>query len=752
MIFTDRTVIVQKGTSSINDTIVLYRGDKNVEIRFTLNEGSPFKFGSGASPNIIEKTEASYGQLVINTPNDLPSIFSEIVPTSEGKIVFTITAEMIDEITEVGHYTFQIRLFDENKGSRAPLPEVNYVTKDTGNANQITFSDGQTFQAKLDNGTLKGDKGDTGEQGPAGQDGLTTAISVNGNTYTHVNGTITLPNYPTSTGDSHTHSNKDVLDSITSTKVSNWDSAIPFNNSVATDANTWLTNGYIKTGVDTANLPSVLSTHEKYGILFFLAENSANGTGTQMFFPMDGSYRGKIFTRSLVAMNTIQQVGEWYMLSTFDGDYNSLNNLPVIPSLDGYASETYVNNKIAEASLSGGEVDLSGYVTKGVGNASQIQFADGETFQAKLEAGVLKGEKGDKGDKGEDGLTTQVRVNGTTYTQVDGVITLPNYPASVGEPSHTHSNKDILDTITADNVHTHSNKSVIDAITSDMTTKWNKSIPFENSYVSDCNAWLTNGYTKTNTDTANHPSVCTGADRWGVLFYISENADNGTGTQMYFPMDGTYAGRIFTRKIIDRNVGDWNLVSTFNGDYDSLTNKPTNISTFTNDAHYASETFVTNKIAEASLGNNPSTGNVITLGNYIIQYNETDDTLDFIYTGSITEDNVITPTWIPNTNIGVSGTVSSDAAAMVTDFIPIESGYTYTINLTSTSSTKISFWDSSKTFISRSDNYGATGTDVEITFPSSGTTAYIRLKTDENSIVTRDNVNQYVILKKVANA
>src|SRR5574344_1056412 len=107
VIFTDRTVIVQKGTSSINDTIILYRGDKDVEIRFTLNEGSPFRFGSGASPNIIEKTEAAYGQLVIKTPNDLPSIFSEVAPTNEGKIVFTITAEMIDEITEVGNYTFR---------------------------------------------------------------------------------------------------------------------------------------------------------------------------------------------------------------------------------------------------------------------------------------------------------------------------------------------------------------------------------------------------------------------------------------------------------------------------------------------------------------------------------------------------------------------------------------------------------------------------------------------------------------------
>ena len=125
MIFTDRTVIVQKGISSINDIIVLYRGDKEVEIRFTLNEGSPFKFSSRTSSNIIEKTEAAYGQLVIKTPNNLPTIFSEVAPTNEGKIVFKITGEMIDEIDEVGNYSFQIRLFDENKNSRVTLPEVN---------------------------------------------------------------------------------------------------------------------------------------------------------------------------------------------------------------------------------------------------------------------------------------------------------------------------------------------------------------------------------------------------------------------------------------------------------------------------------------------------------------------------------------------------------------------------------------------------------------------------------------------------
>lgn len=125
MIFTERTITVQKGASSIDEPIILYRGDKEAEIRFALNEKVPFKFGSGTDSNIIEKTEAAYGQLVIKTPNGLPSIFSTVTPTKKGKIVFKITAEMIDEVTEVGKYTFQIRLLDEEMNARVTLPEVN---------------------------------------------------------------------------------------------------------------------------------------------------------------------------------------------------------------------------------------------------------------------------------------------------------------------------------------------------------------------------------------------------------------------------------------------------------------------------------------------------------------------------------------------------------------------------------------------------------------------------------------------------
>ena len=56
-------------------------------------------------------------------------------------------------------------------GSGETVDLSNYVTKETGNANQITFADGKTFQEKLDTGTLKGDKGDAGVAGPKGEKG-----------------------------------------------------------------------------------------------------------------------------------------------------------------------------------------------------------------------------------------------------------------------------------------------------------------------------------------------------------------------------------------------------------------------------------------------------------------------------------------------------------------------------------------------------------------------------------------------------
>lgn len=123
MIFTERTITIRNDSSSINAPVVLYRGDKNVEVRFTLVE-SPYKYSNRDSINIIESTNASYAQLVIKTPNDRDPIFGDITAVGQSNVVFIIGYDMIDEIEEVGTYSFQIRLFDADQTSMVTIPEV----------------------------------------------------------------------------------------------------------------------------------------------------------------------------------------------------------------------------------------------------------------------------------------------------------------------------------------------------------------------------------------------------------------------------------------------------------------------------------------------------------------------------------------------------------------------------------------------------------------------------------------------------
>lgn len=89
-----------------------------------------------------------------------------------------------------------------------------------------------------------------------------------------------------------------------------------------------------------------------------------------------------------------------------------------------------------------------------------------------------------------------------------------------------------------------------------------KKIPYSTDRVSNANNYTTNGYalTSANIPTANLPSVCTGSDRWGVIFWVEENEQYHAGTQMFFPIDGTYKGRIFYRAGTNGNWSSWELI------------------------------------------------------------------------------------------------------------------------------------------------------------------------------------------------
>jgi hypothetical protein len=114
-------VTVGEQESIIDRPIVLYRGDREVEIEFTL-VGNEFTFSKEG--NVIKSVNASHGQLVLNTPSG-EHMFSELAECHEGKVVFVVTKEMIDEFVEMGFYSFQIRLYDSAEmKSRVTIPPV----------------------------------------------------------------------------------------------------------------------------------------------------------------------------------------------------------------------------------------------------------------------------------------------------------------------------------------------------------------------------------------------------------------------------------------------------------------------------------------------------------------------------------------------------------------------------------------------------------------------------------------------------
>lgn len=87
-----------------------------------------------------------------------------------------------------------------------------------------------------------------------------------------------------------------------------------------------------------------------------------------------------------------------------------------IPSLEGYATETFVAAKIAEAELAGGDVDLSGYYTKD------------ETYN-KEEVNALIPDLSDVARKSDlEGLATEAFV-----ATVVGAIEIPEVPTKISE-------------------------------------------------------------------------------------------------------------------------------------------------------------------------------------------------------------------------------------------------------------------------------------------------------------------------------
>ncbi len=176
---------------------------------------------------------------------------------------------------------------------------------------------------------------------------------------------------------------------------------------------------------------------------------------------------------------------------------------------------------------------------------------------------------------------------------------------------------------------------------------------------------------------------------------------------------------------------------------------------------------INNAISRLENNSTPSTpsleGNIkiLTIGNYTITYNETDDTLDFLYNGVIDKpdvpstpvEEVIPLSWAVGNLSGTDGSETVQDNALRSDFVAIETGYTYSFYLDTSfydpSGVRVYFYDTNKTYISRTDGNVigyVSGTDILIDVPTNA--AYMRFKANASGTTSVDTIGSLFTLRK----
>ena len=256
-------VTIKDDVATLNERIFIYENDKGIDLFFELKEDK-YKF---ENHNLLKNVNEGIGTVTIINPLgvELPQFKSEII---DGKIKFTITSDLTDEITEVGVYKLQFHIGDA-KCCEYTIPPIEFTVKerlkgitaakvDTSKADycfaaeeielftiegryiKTTWKSGDFITANKLNKIEEGIKANedtinniqltelpkraTVEQFNAIEREKYDDISISGNELSMsakgvVKKTIALPREET-----HAHDNKDTLDKITEEKISSWDS------------------------------------------------------------------------------------------------------------------------------------------------------------------------------------------------------------------------------------------------------------------------------------------------------------------------------------------------------------------------------------------------------------------------------------------------------------------------------------------------------------------------------------------------
>lgn len=121
-ITTDCKLTVSKNTAKLDEEIFLYKNDRNIKLLIEIVDNK-YRYKSDDLSNLLVKYKASYAQVKWYKNAEVKKEFP-IQATDDGKVVFVIEGQLIDEDTELGDYDLQLRLLNENQESIRSLPII----------------------------------------------------------------------------------------------------------------------------------------------------------------------------------------------------------------------------------------------------------------------------------------------------------------------------------------------------------------------------------------------------------------------------------------------------------------------------------------------------------------------------------------------------------------------------------------------------------------------------------------------------
>ena len=412
--------------------------------------------------------------------------------------------------------------------------------------------------------------------------------------------------------DGHTHANLSTLNTITPSKIVEWDNKSDF-------------SGNYSDLVGKPVIPSAY-THPSTHPASMITGLSTVATS--------GSYND-LTNKPSIPSKTSQLTNDSGFLTSVPSEYVTESEL----NTKGYATETFVTNKIAEASLSGEEVDLSDYALK-----TELHSHDNKDVLDTITSNKINewdnksnfnGSYNDLTDK----PTIPTVTNDLTDTLKSNYDSAYNHSQSQHAPINAQPNSEItkgeIEAKLIGNIttHTHSqylteHQSLENYATKNYVTDAINNASLGGSDVNlDGYAKLTDIPTKTSelendsnflTEVPTEYITETELNEKGYLTEHQDLSDYATKNELH-----SHTNKSILDTITGSKITEWDSKSNFSGSYNDLTNKPTiptKTSQLTNDSNfitsipneyvtddelnakeYATETFVANKIAEASL-------------------------------------------------------------------------------------------------------------------------------------------------------